>query len=344
MRHRRFSFALLLACLLAGAGSLTAQEASAPAASGQDTPITDLEAMVVSGVQPGPGLWKVSREGHTLWVLGTSAPLPRRMQWSSKEVEETIAGSQELLLAPTMTVSTGRGMFRNLFLIPSLLKARKNPDGKTLKDVVPAEQYARWSLLKARYIGRDQGVESWRPVFAAAELYEAAMKRSALSMDNVVRKEVERLAKRADLPVTASVVTFKLDDPKAAIKEFQRTGLQDTACFARTLDVIEADIEAMRERANAWAVGDVEALRRNPQRDQYSACIAAVSESGIARKFGADKLRQQSLDLWISKAEGALRKNTTTFGLLPLGLILEPGNLMDRLKTRGYAVEAPGEY
>ncbi|RXR08486.1 TraB/GumN family protein [Pseudoxanthomonas composti] len=342
MRRGRFFVGLLL-WVLTGTGSLAAQEAGQAVPVPSEAPITDLEAMVVSGVQPGPGLWKVSRQGHTLWVLGTAAPLPKRMEWRSKEVEDTIAQSQELLLAPTMTVSTGRGMFRSLFLVPSLLKARKNPDGKTLQDVVPPDQYARWSVLKARYIGRDKGVESWRPVFAAAELYEAAMKRSALSMDNVVREEVIKQAKRAGVPVTASVVTFTLDDPKAAIKEFQRTGLQDTACFARTLDVIETDIEAMRERANAWAVGDIQALRRNPQRDQYSACMAAVSESGIARKFGADTLRQQSLDLWLSKAEAALQKNTTSFGLLPLGLLLEPGNLMDRLKAKGYTVTAPEE-
>lgn len=342
--HRRPLLSLLCLCALASAGAAFSQDA-APAQAAQPVGgIVDLEAMVVSGVQPGPGLWKISRGEHTLWILGTSAPLPRRMDWRSTEVEQAIAQSQELLTAPTAMLSTGRGMFRNLFLVPSLLKARKDPDGKTLQEVLSPEVYARWSVLKARYIGRDKGVESWRPVFAAAELYEAAMKRSSLSMDNVVRAQVMKLAKRAKVPTKESSVTFKLEDPKAAIKEFQRTGLQDMRCFTRTLDVIETDIEAMRERANAWAVGDVEALQRNPQRDQYSACMAAVSESGIARKFGADKLRQQSLDLWMTNAEAALQKNTSTFGLLPVGLLLEPGNLMDRLKAKGYTVQAPGEY
>jgi hypothetical protein len=32
-----------------------------------------LDTVVVSGVQPGPGLWKVSKDGHALWILGIGA-------------------------------------------------------------------------------------------------------------------------------------------------------------------------------------------------------------------------------------------------------------------------------
>ncbi|SEK80850.1 Uncharacterized conserved protein YbaP, TraB family [Pseudoxanthomonas sp. GM95] len=327
-----------------------AQEHATPLVSAPPTPsqadasITDLAPMTVSGVQPGPGLWKVSHGAHTLWVLGTLSPLPKRMEWRSQEVEQAIAQSQELLLPPTLSLDTGRGMFRSLFLIPALLKARKNPDGQTLQEVLPADQYARWSTLKARYIGSDRGVEQWRPIFAATELYMAAMKRSGLTMDNVVRGEVEKLAKRQKLKITDVTSTAKLDDPKAAIKEFQRTGLQDQTCFVRTLEVIDREIDAMREQANAWAVGDVEVLRNSPQTSQYAACQAAISESAIARKFGIGNLRKQSLDLWLQKADAALSTNVSTVGLLPIGLVLGRDNLMEDLKARGYTVEAPGEY
>jgi uncharacterized protein YbaP (TraB family) len=306
--------------------------------------ITDLAPMTVSGVQPGPGLWKVSRDGHTLWVLGTLAPLPKKMEWRSQDVEQAVAQSQELLLPPTLSLDTGRGMFRNLFLIPALLKARKNPDGKTLQDIVPADQYARWRVLKARYIGNDRGVEQWRPIFAATELYTVAMKRSGLTMDNMVRSEVEKLAKRSKLAITEATSTVHLDDPKAVIQEFRRTGLEDQTCFARTLEVIDREIDTMRDQANAWAVGDVDVLRHSPQASQYAACQAAISESTIARKFGVGNLRQQSLDLWLQKATTALSKNTSTVGLLPIGLVLGRDNLMDALKARGYTVQAPGEY
>ncbi len=306
--------------------------------------ITDLAPMTVSGVQPGPGLWKISRDGHALWVLGTLAPLPKRMEWRSQEVEQTIAQSQELLLPPMLSLDTGRGMFRTLFLLPALFKAAKNPDGKSLQQVVPADQYARWSVLKARYIGSDRSIEQRRPIFAALELYNAAMKRSSLTMDNVVRAQVEKLARRGKLTITDVTSTARLDDPRAAIKEFQRTGLNDQTCFARTLEVIDHEIDTMRSQANAWALGDVEALRDSPQSSQFSICQAAVGESAIARKFGFDKLRGQSMQLWLQKAQAALSRNPSTVALLPMGLILGRGNLIDELKARGYTVEAPGEY
>ena len=47
--------------------------------------------MIVDGTQPGPGLWLVRKGGNDLWILGTLNPLPARMQWQSKQVEQVIA-------------------------------------------------------------------------------------------------------------------------------------------------------------------------------------------------------------------------------------------------------------
>ena len=42
-------------------------------------PIRDEAPVVVSGEQPGPGLWRVEKDGHVMWVLGTQSPLPEHM-------------------------------------------------------------------------------------------------------------------------------------------------------------------------------------------------------------------------------------------------------------------------
>ncbi|HJU09142.1 MAG TPA: TraB/GumN family protein, partial [Rhodanobacteraceae bacterium] len=74
MRAAIFS---LLWLFCAGALAQTVSPA-APSSS-----ITTLETVSVTGVLPGPGLWKVSRDGHVLWVLGVIPSLPAHMQWRS---------------------------------------------------------------------------------------------------------------------------------------------------------------------------------------------------------------------------------------------------------------------
>ena len=63
----------------------------------QDDPAARLEEVLVVGEHPGPGLWKVSKRSHVLFVLGTHAPLPKDLVWRSKEVEAAIARSNEIL-------------------------------------------------------------------------------------------------------------------------------------------------------------------------------------------------------------------------------------------------------
>ena len=65
--------------------------AQAQAPTGGPT-VVDLAPVVVSGVQPGPGMWKVTgSDGHALWILGTVSPLPAKLDWRADEVQAVIA-------------------------------------------------------------------------------------------------------------------------------------------------------------------------------------------------------------------------------------------------------------
>ena len=130
--------------------------------------------------QPGPGLWLVRKGGHDLYILGTLRPLPAKMQWQSAQVQQVLAQAQEVIRMRGLQVDADIGFFKGLLLMPKLLGARNNPDDKKLEDVVSPASYARWQVLKARYIGSDGGVEKRRPLFAAQELYVAAMKKNGL--------------------------------------------------------------------------------------------------------------------------------------------------------------------
>ncbi len=310
-----------------------------------ETPISadavDLGTIVVGGRQPGPGLWKVRKGEHVLWILGTQSPLPKRMQWDSANVQRRIVESQQVLLSPSLSVKSDMGFLRSLTLIPSALRARKNPDEKTLQDIVSPVQYARWLVLKKRYIGSDRGVEEWRPVFAALELYSKAIAKSGMTLDALADDMVRKTAKKHDIPMLSPKVEIKIEDPKAALKAFARQPLEDMDCFTRTLDRIESDLGTMAARANAWAEGDTESLRDLPFRNQFVACSNAITGNEIARKLGIADVQQRIEIAWMTAAEGALAKNASSFAILPVGQMLREDGFLAKLAAKGYVIEEP---
>lgn len=350
MSLRAVVSALVLAMALAGAAfAQTPPPASEPASEPDDelrevevpAGLEDIDSIVVSGRFSGPGLWKVSSGERTLWILGTQSPLPKRMDWDSRNVERRIAESQEVLMPPNVDLDADVGFFRGLTLLPSLFKARKNPDGKTLQEVLPPEQYARWQTLKRRWIGGDRGVEEWRPVFAALELYGKAIERSGMTQDQIATDAVRKAAKRAKVKITVPTVKIKIANARQALRDFSNEALNDQECFRRTLDRIESDLGTMVGRANAWAAGDIETLRDLPFRNQLTACAAVFTGSEIARKQGMQDIQARVENAWLAAAERALSENQTTFGVLPMGQMLAPDGLLQRLIAKGYRVEEP---
>jgi hypothetical protein len=335
---------LTLALLLVAATAALAQQAPTdapvPAAIEAVESASDaIEEVTVSGEQPGPGLWKISKDGHVMWVLGTLQPLPKKMLWRSRSVEAAIAESQELLIAPK--VDAGIGFFKGMALLPSMLGARNNPDGATLHEVLPPDVYARWLPLKARYIGRNEGIEKWRPIFAAGELYEKAIAESMLTTQSDVLPVVKKIAKRHKVKLIEPTLQIEIDKPRQAIKQFKASSLQDIACFTTTLDRLETDLDAMRARATAWAVGDVDALRRLPYPDQFGACGSAILNSPVVQDRGLQDVFQRVESLWLEQAQSALARNEATFAVLPISQLLRADGYIAKLQARGYDVTTP---
>lgn len=303
--------------------------------------VAQMATIVVSGAQPGPGLWKVSRAGHALWILGTLSPLPKGMHWKSQEIEAVIARSQAVLAAPEVGLDAKLGFFGRLALLPSLIGVRNNPDGARLQAVVPPDLYARWSVLKDTYIGRNGTVERWRPLFAALKLYDAAIDKSGLVDARAMRKTLAAATRRAGLTPTPIRVGIEIDDPKGALKAFKRAPVDDLDCFRKTLDRIDTDLGAMTARANAWATGDLDALRNLPYTDQMTACVAAITQTQAIRAQGVADIDVRVEQAWIDAALAALDENATTFATLPMRHVLGPDTYLDTLRTHGCVVDAP---
>jgi len=333
------ALAFCSAMLMFALGNASAQETADPVP--PEPAIARMETLVVSGNQPGPGLWRVSRDDHDLWILGTVSPLPKRMQWESGKVERLVARSQELLAQPSVTVSAKVGFFARLALIPTALRARNNPDGKPLQEQVSASLYQRWLVLKKRYLGRNRSIEKRRPIMAATKLYEEALDDNKLSERTRIWSVLRKSAKRNKVTITVPMVTIEIADPKAALKEFATTTLEDEACFETTLTRLETDMENMKARANAWAVGDVQALIDLPHPDQRGVCADALLATAVAEKRGMSDLRAQLRARWIEAADAALLKNESTVAVMAVESLLGDDGILAALRERGYRVQAP---
>lgn len=333
--------------LLAGALAVGIAQAQAPAPESDAPQVVDMDAVVVTGVQPGPGMWRATRDGHTLYILGTQSPLPRGMTWDADEARDVLAQAGAVLGSPGVTINADVGFFRGLTLAPSAFKAMKNPDGQTLDQVLPPEIYARWSVLKQRYLGRDRGVEKKRPLIAVYELYKAALERNGLREGGVVGPVIDKALKERDLERTSTLLALKIDDPRQAIADFRKEELkpEDLACFSGTLDIIERDLPQIVARANAWAVGDLDALRTMPSgRNQLLACLSAWTQTETARKRGLVDIDVRVRDSWMSAVDKAVAAHPVTFGTVSIDELLRDNGYLAELQRRGYRIQAPDEY
>jgi hypothetical protein len=343
---RRQALALSLCVLTAVARAqtespATAIEPPAPAdlpTAADGAPLAD--TILVTGQRPGPGLWKVSKDGHVLWVFGTYTPLPTNMQWRSQQVEAILAQSQEYLQPPNAEADVG--FFSKVAMLPFAIGFKKNPDGAHLKDLVAEPVYARWLVLKTKYLGDDDGIERERPLFAANALYRKALEQAGLNGAPTAAKTLEKLIKQSGIKQTGTGIKLAVDDPVTMLREFKKTPLEDAACFAHTLTRLEVDIEAMRVRANAWAIGDLPTIEKLSYAGVQGACNAAIMNSTVVqRRPGMQAVEARILASWLAAAEKSLATNTSTFATLALKDLLDPQGYMAALQARGYVVEKP---
>lgn len=336
----------LLLCFLAApvwsqtaAGAAAVEDQQAVQAEADTAEIVP-EKILVVGKRPGPGLWKISKGDHVLWVFGTYSPLPKKMEWRSQQVETILAQSQEYL--PPPSASADIGVFRSLTLLPYAFGIKKNPDGAQLKDLLPADVYARWLLLKQKYIGDDEGIERERPIFVADALFQKGLAHAGLTTGQEVRDAIEKIVKKKKIKMTASEVKLAVSDPVRLIKDFKKSQLDDVACLSKMIARVETDIDAMRIRANAWAKGDLEGIQKLNYTDPERSCIAALTNSALLKEQpGLQSVEARMRDAWIASAENALATNTSTFALLRLQDILDPNGPVAALQAKGYLVKQP---
>src|SRR5580700_3677217 len=135
--------ALLWSALVASMTHTSACPAAATPEPAANAP-TGIVEIEVTGERAGPRMWKVSKGDHVLWIMGTLEPLPKKMTWRSRDVEDVLAQSQEVLPSrPAFGFSWNP--ISALRLYWQWRGMQKNPNHATLQTTLPPGLYERFS-------------------------------------------------------------------------------------------------------------------------------------------------------------------------------------------------------
>jgi uncharacterized protein YbaP (TraB family) len=323
-RSRFPSAALLAALVLAAPLAAQTSDAAHPT----------IEEITVIGRYPGPPLWKVTSGARTLWVFGELSPVPKGLDWDPRNAERVLDRAGVVIGSPRVSAMTLNPV-RIFRLYRGARRLVRLPEDATLADQMPPELYARYAALRARYLPKvDEEDEEVRPALAVLTLYRAALDATGLTSDSGVGKTIERKMRRSKAEEAEVVVET---EPETVLDELKKiTPEAELACFASVLTSIETDLDGMKERANAWATGDVAALKRFDYPDSQGNCLdALVTVEGFA------KLRDELYGKWLSEAEHALATYDTSFSVLPMRELVAGDGLLAQLAARGYTVTAP---
>jgi len=296
-------------------------------------PSATMEEVVVTGTREGPRLWKVSRQGHVLWILGTLTPLPDKMKWESQVVEDVLRQSQ--LVLPQIEIKPNVSLFGLLPLYLQVRRTSRLPDDDRIEQWLSPELYQRFINLQSRYAPDDKTLLKLRPLAAAGQLYRKAITANGLKSGGEVQDAVLKLARKYHVKVQE--LTIRVDDPRGILKQADTISREaEVACLDATMVRLERDMGAMKRRASSWALGDLATFTHIDYPQQRGACWDALTS--IPR---VQAVSTQIVDEWYQAAVTALSEHESTLGLRSIDDLLAEDGVLERFRAAGYVVEQP---
>jgi len=316
-KAQRSAGAAMLALMLTGA-----TQSPAP-------PISDwsnIETVIVRSGPSGPALWHVVRGNAEVWILGTVQPVPRDLKWDSSEIQALLRGAHALLLPPRAQLSLFEGA---LFLLTGM-GTLEQPEGTTLEASLPEPLRSRFVATRIRMHQDADRYDKFLPAIAALRLESDFWKANHLSM-NGPQKTVKVLAAGESVPMRSIAVYPAMD----VIHDVPKmSAAAHRACVEYALSDIEIESAHAVAAAQAWAVGDLSGIEANYSETRIDACLQQNSAYAA--------LRQKAIGDMASAISGALNKPGKTFAVIPMGIFLRKGGVLERLEADGLTVSGPG--
>jgi len=141
---------------------------------------------------------------------------------------------------------------------------------------------------------------------------------------------VEALARRASVPVRTAAVYPAMDvihDVPKMSAPAQR------ACLEDALNDIAIESAHVRPAAQAWATGDLAGIKENYSEIGLDACLQQSRAYSVLRDREAGDI--------VNAIAGALKNPGKSVAVIPMGIWLRKGGVLERLEAAGFTVSGP---
>jgi uncharacterized protein YbaP (TraB family) len=311
------------------AASLLSMGLFSIASHADQAPPQTMDELLVTGERTGPGMWHVHHGAAQVWILGSMSPLPKDITWRATQVEQVLDSANQVLVQKPFDI----GIARILWILLTERSVLMVGGGKRLKDVLPADLHARFSIQRAKYKEAPDKWERFRPLIAAAFLQQTAFHQVHLSTRLDLGAAMRTLAKKHHVRVE-EIKIAGVSDVLEALKTMPPA--TENTCVAAALVTVESDLPRLVERAQAWASGNVERIAKLREPAEVDACRAAL-DTGV----GAADLIARMRQTWFGTIEKHLQDGGVTVAVMNMDMLLEPGGVLDELRAKGYEVDAP---
>ena len=245
-KHRKIARAALfgLALLLPGGAPAVAQNAVAPAA-------------IPRAEGPGPALWVIRDADSTLYLFGTIHLLRPTTGWGTDRIDQAFASASRLI----MEVDSPEDQAA---LLPLIRQHGLSPDRPLSSLLTPAE-LATLDAAARTLGGSAADMEPMRPWLAGVTIQSASIIRAGYAPGSGVEPVLKARAQAAGMTVSG----FETPDEQIRmLASFPEEG--QLTYLRRSLDEFGAAQTGVDRLVEAWAAGDVEAVRAlavDPMRD-----------------------------------------------------------------------------
>jgi hypothetical protein len=311
---------------LALAATATLLLAAAPPA--RPPPITDwsnIETVVVTASAPGPALWHVQQGSSEVWILATVAPVPADLPWDKRNIAKLLLGARQLILPPRGEV----GLFEGAWFVLTGLGTLEQPNGATLEATLSEPLKSRFIATRDALHRDADRYAKYLPAIAAVILESDFWKANNLIFDGP-QKTVEDLARRAAVPVRTAAIYPAMDvihDVPKLASSAQR------ACMEDALNDIEIESAHVRPAAQAWATGDLDGIKAHYSEIRLDACLQQSRAYSLLRDREVGDIAQAIVS--------ALQTPGKIVAVIPMGIWLRKGGVLERLEASGLKVSGP---